>query len=94
MDRVTYNDARDLWEQAALIALRSILNETSHTLPEAVGMAVECADGLLDDYRIRFDLSPEEQTTMTYNRQEAAIDITGNAREEAERADHAGLSAE
>ena len=30
--------------------------------------------------------------TMTYDRQESAIDATGNAEREAERADHAGLS--
>ena len=84
---------RSFWERAALAALPAILYGDPDLAPgEAADLAAEAATDLLHDYLERFKSAPE--TSMTYARQEAAIDFTGNAQAEAARADHVALTEE
>ena len=83
---------RAFWERAALAALPALICADPDCTPgEAAGMAAEAATDLLHEYIDRFRPAPE---TMTYARQEAAVDFKGNAATEAERADHVALHGE
>jgi hypothetical protein len=59
---ITDEMERVFWERAALEALPVLLAEKDATVEEAVAMAVDSADGLLEDYLIRFHKpTPEEE---------------------------------
>jgi hypothetical protein len=51
--------AMNFWERAALTALPGLLGQQESTIEEVAGMAADCADHLLKEWRDRFCAAEE-----------------------------------